>query len=709
MSKTRLSMKLLMDTQAKRVLFAEAGKDCVDLLFHILSIPVARLVSLLGKQGMAGSLANLYESLENLNESYIQPNWTKDTLLKPDYCSPVPLLTTFKDSDQKKFFRCSFCTSHVTDCPAATCPGCHQKMGQALQYVGPPAGNEGGFVKGVVTYMVMDDLVVMPMSAISSITLLNKLNIKEVGALEEKEVNLGFFEAVKLVKASFETKSVLTHVFLNDMGHPGNEVEGMVFDKINWFETTNSSNLFKMNVDPKNPASLFETTDGCNLFEMNADPMVPAFHFGASISTSSTDATRETVPKLSKPKRQQYSVCFGNEKSKGGVEPSSKLTLKLLVDTQGKRVFFAEAGKDFADFLFRILSMPVGAIVGKQGNNKAAGSVLNLYQSVENLNPSYMQPNTTKVALLKPSLEATCPKCGLEMKYDVIYVNSPPSEGFVKGLVMYMVTDDLVVAPFSTISTIVWLNKFNIKDVGILEERVVNFGMDEAVKLLNACLHSNKVLTDVFLNEIKSANNHEPNMSETSSASSVTLKLLIDTKGKRVLFAEAGKDFIDFLFSLISLPVGTLLSLLKHHQTAGSLSSLYQSIQNLNESYIQPNQSKEALLKPVSGFFPLLALENGPSPAGGGRKFYRCTCNSTYVAEDPLAPCPHCGRKMATGVSYVAGPARKEGPGEGGFVKGVVTYMVMDDLVVMPMSTISSITLLNKFHVKEEYLNICKH
>ncbi|GKD56260.1 hypothetical protein Tco_1289647, partial [Tanacetum coccineum] len=38
--------------------------------------------------------------------------------------------------------------------------------------------------------MVMDDVVVKPMSTISSITILNKFNIKEVGALEEKIVSL---------------------------------------------------------------------------------------------------------------------------------------------------------------------------------------------------------------------------------------------------------------------------------------------------------------------------------------------------------------------------------------------------------------------------------------------------------------------------------------------------------------------------------------
>jgi hypothetical protein len=36
---------------------------------------------------------------------------------------------------------------------------------------------------------------------------------------------------------------------------------------------------------------------------------------------------------------------------------------------------------------------------------------------------------------------------------------------------------------------------------------------------------------------------------------------------------------------------------------------------------------------------------------------------------------------------------------EGGYVKGLITYMVMDYLEVKPMSTISSITLLTKFNV----------
>ncbi|CAK9181205.1 unnamed protein product [Ilex paraguariensis] len=53
------------------------------------------------------------------------------------------------------------------------------------------AGELEGFVKGLVTYMVVDGLVVQLMSTISCINVLNKFNVKEVGAL----VDLGMDKA----------------------------------------------------------------------------------------------------------------------------------------------------------------------------------------------------------------------------------------------------------------------------------------------------------------------------------------------------------------------------------------------------------------------------------------------------------------------------------------------------------------------------------
>ncbi|XP_050250364.1 uncharacterized protein LOC126697411 [Quercus robur] len=66
---------------------------------------------------------------------------------------------------------------------------------------------ERGYVKGLVTYMVMDDLEVKLMSTISSITLLiNKFNVKGIRALEEKVVNFGMDEVLTNLLWSFGTK-----------------------------------------------------------------------------------------------------------------------------------------------------------------------------------------------------------------------------------------------------------------------------------------------------------------------------------------------------------------------------------------------------------------------------------------------------------------------------------------------------------------------
>ncbi|KAL0460630.1 UNVERIFIED_CONTAM: hypothetical protein Slati_0690200 [Sesamum latifolium] len=171
---------------------------------------------------MVGSLTNLYGSIEHLNASYIQPNQSKTTLLKPAVPSPgssVPLLLLGDTPTEKKFYSCSKnCKYNITDNPRAVCPQCRQAMTTKMTYVAPPwaqeTGDEGGFVKGVVTYMVMDNLEVKPMSTISTITLLNKFNVKDVGLLQEKVVNLGMDEAVRLLKISLQSEKVLTEVFL---------------------------------------------------------------------------------------------------------------------------------------------------------------------------------------------------------------------------------------------------------------------------------------------------------------------------------------------------------------------------------------------------------------------------------------------------------------------------------------------------------------
>ncbi|CAL8169346.1 unnamed protein product [Prunus armeniaca] len=229
---TRVSLKLLIDTRGCKVLFAEASKDVVDFLFSLLSLPVGTVIWLLSKDGMVGSMGKLYESVENLNDTYLQPNLDKDTLLKPKATVAVganilPQLTNNinVDSNSKQFYMCSYCNPrHISDVCNTPCPNSYNySISTKVTYVSPQAssstvvaksGSEGGYVKGVVTYMVMDNLEVKPMSTISSIAVLNQFNVKDVGALQEVVVHLGMQEGLKLLKASFETSAVLTKVFL---------------------------------------------------------------------------------------------------------------------------------------------------------------------------------------------------------------------------------------------------------------------------------------------------------------------------------------------------------------------------------------------------------------------------------------------------------------------------------------------------------------
>ncbi|KAG2401047.1 uncharacterized protein HKW66_Vig0199170 [Vigna angularis] len=226
-SSSKLTLKLLIDAKREKVLFAEASKAVIDFLFNLLCLPIGTVIRILNKSQMVGSLANLYESVENLDETYMQPDQNKDLLLKPSapMSSRISGLLpsandTSSDNSSNLFYGCPVHLGYyVAFDNTALCPvqSCRRTMDTVLRVVGKKDANEisaekSGFVKEVVTYMVMDDLIIQPMSSISSLTLLNKFNLKEVGVLQEK--------GVSLLKASLQSKTVLTDVFLKNHSAP---------------------------------------------------------------------------------------------------------------------------------------------------------------------------------------------------------------------------------------------------------------------------------------------------------------------------------------------------------------------------------------------------------------------------------------------------------------------------------------------------------
>ncbi|CAJ2670637.1 unnamed protein product [Trifolium pratense] len=59
----------------------------------------------------------------------------------------------------------------------------------------------------------------------------------------------------------------------------------------------------------------------------------------------------------------------------------------------------------------------------------------------------------------------------------------------------------------------------------------------------------------------------------------VILRVLVDNERNKVVYAEAGKDFVDALFSFLTLPLGTIARLVAKESNVeavrfGSISSL---------------------------------------------------------------------------------------------------------------------------------------
>ncbi|XP_066394744.1 uncharacterized protein [Miscanthus floridulus] len=242
-------LKLLVDRRSRRVLYAEARKDAVDFLIGLLRVPAGLAARALAKhdEPAPGSLGSLYAGALALDDAFFasgSPN--RDALLSPAALpsAALPLLLGGDGAvsaqpapappPPQRYFRCSAymnpCRGNptsVTDVSGLPCPGCRQPMTVEMRLAPGDAHGKlalakaqeaaglgaGGYVREVVTYLVMDDLTVAPMSTISAVMLLKKFDVKDCSTLEEMTVELGTKEAVMLLKASLQSSTALTDVF----------------------------------------------------------------------------------------------------------------------------------------------------------------------------------------------------------------------------------------------------------------------------------------------------------------------------------------------------------------------------------------------------------------------------------------------------------------------------------------------------------------
>ncbi|XP_012841430.1 PREDICTED: uncharacterized protein LOC105961722 [Erythranthe guttata] len=409
-----------------------------------------------------------------------------------------------------------------------------------------------------------------------------------------------------------------------------------------------------------------------------------------------------------------------------------------VVTGEHDQVLFLEAGSDFADVLISFLTLPLGTIVRVLNqhycgdDDKEApptiGSLTSLYNGLENLDSCHFWTESCKEMLLNPrsSFEGECLKlkldingttrptkyfccedfdcvyprhsnismhrdaatctCGKSLKREIGTMDSS-SDGdggiFTVKNGSFLISGDMVLVPNINVagSVMETLSNLAITDNDGTEQWKMTFGVNDIVIMLE----------DLLIPETESAAiETEPGNlfhEADSNSKKMNLRLTVQKSTNKLLFAQSEEDFVDFLFSLLTVPLGGVAFLLGGNTSLTKLDNLYQSVENINEDkYLSNPDIKNRLINPKlrNGYMSKnqilpLTEENGP------RMYYNLDLNLgkewlSYSGRDPV-------------IEF------RNGHRHGSYLKEPTMYMVSDDLIVTPLTMTSSLSILTELKI----------
>ena len=151
-----------------RVVFAESGREFVDVLFGFLTLPLGTVVRLLGKQSQVGCLDEIYKSVEELSNDFFRTEACKAMLLRPISAAAKQ------------------CCDLKVRVDGAKRDGERPESSAAAA-----AGSDAGvFVKGDVKFIVTDDFHVAPASTSLMLSILDKFEVQDLSSLEQRTLQL---------------------------------------------------------------------------------------------------------------------------------------------------------------------------------------------------------------------------------------------------------------------------------------------------------------------------------------------------------------------------------------------------------------------------------------------------------------------------------------------------------------------------------------
>ncbi|PRQ45359.1 hypothetical protein RchiOBHm_Chr3g0490491 [Rosa chinensis] len=432
------------------------------------------------------------------------------------------------------------------------------------------------------------------------------------------------------------------------------------------------------------------------------------------------------------------------------VSDAKNISLKALVDKGRNRVIFVEADNDFIDVLFSFLTIPMGKIFRLARDHSTPleiGCMNKLYQSIEKLDVQVFRSTECRDMLLLPHSAANCdcknlklkiiddakpklfkcppsrvphssrfigyysnyrcPVCSDTMDSEAFILEGDSQVGgvFVKERTRVMITDDLQVIPPVSADNISLFTKLGATNGNTTEELTFSIEVEQVVNLLVSSFVSKTPFTETLLKpnpvpKLGGVNFSEGKCIESlmSGASidekkeNISVRLTVSKSKNVVCYAQVREDFVNLIFSFLTLPLGFILKQMLDSPWKGCIDQLCKSALDFDEQFFKSNYHKELLCNPK--LFPgfsyennLLGIEEAVYHYSDGKLIADGSINKSSVKVNFVDPKFHGDKDRK---------AR-------GFLKAPAIFTVTDNLDVRPVSSIFQLSVLNdlKVHITD--------
>ncbi|EYU32400.1 hypothetical protein MIMGU_mgv1a022245mg [Erythranthe guttata] len=195
-----------------------------------------------------------------------------------------------------------------------------------------------------------------------------------------------------------------------------------------------------------------------------------------------------------------------------------------------------------------------------------------------------------------------------------------------------------------------------------------------------------------------------------------SLKIVVNKKQTKVLFAEADNDLADVLLSFLTLPLGKIVGILKKHYGGGeapldigSLTTLYNGVANLEDASFWDEGCKEILLNPKSSSEIEAEYRKLKLDISETQPIEYFTCNNLNCKANILRfPCLSiyydtvrccCGETMKRVVEK---ESRANDCKDGVFTRNSESFIISDELRILPNTT-GFVQTLKSFGIADTY------